>query len=104
LLEKLHYYGNQGTTTDWFTSYLTKKKKSFEKSSSKLGRVKHGVPQWSILGPLLFIIYINDLPPTKNTLSEPILFADDSSVITSSKNFDDSSTISIRVFSLSLSE
>jgi hypothetical protein len=44
-------------------------------------------------------IYINDLPPTINTLSEPILFADDSSVIISSKNFYNFSTMSNTVFS-----
>jgi hypothetical protein len=77
LLVKLHYYGIQGTVANWFRSYLTNRKqkteiKSFEKLSSKWGTVKHGVPQRSILGPLLFIIHTNDLPSTINTLSEPI--------------------------------
>jgi hypothetical protein len=53
---------------------------------SKWGIIKHGIPRGLILRPLLFLIYINDLPPTINTLSEPIIFADDTSVITSSKN------------------
>jgi hypothetical protein len=51
--------------------------------------MKHGVPQGSILQPLLFIICINDFPPTINTLSEFVIFADDSTVIISSKKFDD---------------
>jgi hypothetical protein len=51
-------------------------------------------PQRSILGPLRFIICINNLPPTMNTLSGTILFADDTSVIISSKNLDDFSTVS----------
>jgi hypothetical protein len=44
------------------------------------------------LGPLLFLIYINDLPLRKNSLAEPILFADDTNVIISNRNFIDFST------------
>jgi hypothetical protein len=64
-----------------------------------MGIIKHGVPQGSILGTLLYLISINHLPPTTNTLSEPILFTDDPSVIISSKNFDDFSTVSNTVLS-----
>jgi hypothetical protein len=66
---------------------------------SNWGTVKHGVPHGSILGPLLFIIYINDLPPTINNLSKPIIFADDTSVLISTKNLDDFCTISNTVLS-----
>jgi hypothetical protein len=99
LLANLHYYGIKGTVANWFRSYLTNRKQekteitSFDKFSSKWRTVKHGVPQWSILGPLHFIIYINVLSPTINTLTEPILFANDISVIISSKNFDDFSAM-----------
>jgi hypothetical protein len=94
LLTKLHFYGIQGTTVDWFRSYLIYRKQKIEIKSpnatqstySNWGIIEHGVPQGSILVPLLFITYINDLPPTINTLSVPIIFADDTNVIISSKN------------------
>jgi hypothetical protein len=46
-----------------------------------MGHVKHGVPQGSILSPLLFLLYINNLLQIINSQSKPILFADDTSII-----------------------
>jgi hypothetical protein len=55
----------------------------------KQSKIQHGIPQGSILGLLLFFIYINHLPMAIGGISIPILFADDTSVLTSSKNRDE---------------
>jgi hypothetical protein len=97
LFSKLQFYGVRGKMLKWFKSYLTNRKQKVEIKSlrntknffSNWGMIKHGVLQGSIQGPLLFIIYINYLPPTLKKSSEPIIFADDTSVIISSKKFDD---------------
>jgi hypothetical protein len=65
-----------------------KSSNSIQSTYSNWGSIKHGVPQGSILGPLLFIIYINDLPPILRTSSIPTIFADNTSVIISAKNLD----------------
>ena len=62
LLQKLNYYGIRGTINNWFRSYLLNRKQivSINGFESDTKILKHGVPQGSVLGPLLFLLYIND--------------------------------------------
>ena len=91
LLSKLNKSGFRGITNQWFKSYLTNRKQyvTINDISSDLQTITHGVPQGSILGPVLFLIYINDFPDCTNFFKFT-LFADDSSLLCDFKN--DSST------------
>ena len=81
LLKKLYSYGIRGNVYDWFESYFSERSQyiEFQTTQSDTKSITHGVPQGSVLGPILFIIDINDFSRTSDKLFS-ILYADDTSV------------------------
>jgi hypothetical protein len=89
LLSKLESYGVRGVALDWFKNYLCGRKQycTVNSTISDTMQITCGVPQGSILGPLLFLVYINDIQ-TVIKQGKPILFADDTNIIYSHENLD----------------
>ena len=88
LLDKLDHYGF-GNNLNWFENYLTGRQQfvTINGVNSAKKFINTGVPQGSILGPILFILYINDLPNATSFLTN--LFADDTTFSKSNKNLND---------------
>ena len=90
ILRKLSYFGADQATAKWFQSYLSNRTQrcNVNGNLSTASTVTCGVPQGSILGPLLFLMYINDLPNCLR-VAAPRMFADDTSITLSAKTVAD---------------
>ena len=86
LIKKMLFLGFTDETIKWYTSYLSNRKFiiSMENANSDKASITCGVPQGSILGPLLFLIYINDMPQAVD--SELLLYADDTCLVFQHRN------------------
>ena len=89
LLNKLNYYGVHNVALNWFKSYLSDRQQyiEFNGTSSSILKIQTGVPQGSILGPLLFLIYMNDIHLVSDKFNS-ILYADDTTLDSPLCSFD----------------
>ena len=83
LVQKLYAYGIRGLPSSLLKSFLTNRHQlvKFDNAFSNLGHIEMGVPQGSSLGPLLFLLYLNELPRLCNTNIKCILYADDTTLV-----------------------
>ena len=83
LLDKLNHYGFREIVKDWFSSYLNNRMQSTQIGpyiSNKANVISCGIPQVSVLGPLRFLLYVNDIHQCLNNLKF-YLFADDTNIL-----------------------
>ena len=89
LLKKLSAYGIEGKVLCWIADFLSDRKMRIRVRGeySEWVDVISGVPQWSVLGPILFLIYVNDIPEIVNCSIK--MFADDTKLFRTVKTIDD---------------
>ena len=87
LVEKLSFYGVSGIANTWLENYLMNRKQYVvvDNQASSMQFIKCGVPQGSVLGPVLFLLFINDICNVSNLLKF-VLFADDTNIFCSNEN------------------
>jgi len=91
LLKKMYNYGIRGPMHSWFKSYLACRRQYviLNGTSSQMLNINYGVPQGSVLGPLLFLLYINDIGSIPDMETKPKIFADDTNIFNHSSNLSD---------------
>ena len=101
LLQKLSAYGIRGKVLEWIADFLSDRKMRIMVRSeySEWFNVISGVPQVSVLGPILFLIYVNDIPETVN--SNVKMFADDTKIFRTLKNKSDCEILQADLYNLS---
>ena len=94
LIKMLSHYGVKNTELKWFCSYLSNRRQccKVNRVSSNFEYIRCGVPQGSCLGPLLFLLYINDMPCALKC-SKITMYADDTSLAYSAKSVSDISNV-----------
>ena len=105
------YFGISGLELNWFESYLTNREQvcSVNRQTSSSGKIICGVPQGSILGALIYLLYINDMPDCLKSTT-PCLYADDTDIFTSSRllmisqNLLEIETLILTIFEIGLSK
>ena len=95
LIQKLDFYGIRGNILTWITKWLTSRTQQVvvDGKSSEPSPVKSGVPQGTVLGPLMFLIHINDISDNLDSSTEIRLFADDCLLYRSISSQEDSQSL-----------
>ena len=104
LLAKLNHYGIRGVSNDWFKSYLSNRNQyvSINGYESGLAALNCGVPQGSVLGPLLFLLYINDLNQARKFCKDHhFAYYTNLSCSSNSINKPNKPRVEIRIFNMS---